>query len=160
MERAKTGISQSGIVKHGLRPYLGEKSRKGQQQRKNIERRADRAIQEKSALLKDIERADSLKLAPLSYHSDRLLEGRELAISYPGMEGRPVSFTLRQGDRLCLDGGNGSGKTSLLRLALGEEVPTPGRCSGPRGWSSPMFRKRRTTCGEVPLPGRRDRGST
>ena len=133
VERAKIGISQKGIVKHGLRPYLGEKSRKGQQQRKNIERRADRAILEKSALLKDVERADSLKLAPLAYHSDRLLEGRELAISYPGMDGKPVSFTLRQGDRLCLDGGNGSGKTSLLRLILGEEVPHTGtlfRASG------------------------------
>ncbi len=133
VERAKIGISQKGIVKHGLRPYLGEKSRKGQQQRKNIERRADRAILEKSALLKDVERADSLKLTSLAYHSDRLLEGRELAISYPGMNGKPVSFTLWQGDRLCLDGGNGSGKTSLLRLILGEEVPHTGelfRASG------------------------------
>ena len=133
VERAKTGISQNGVVKHGLRPYLGEKSRKGQQQRKNIERRADRAIEEKSALLKDLERADSLKLAPLAYHSQRLLEGRDLAVSYPGMTGRPVGFTLNQGDRLCLDGGNGSGKTSLLRLILGEEVPHTGtlfRASG------------------------------
>ncbi|NBI66209.1 ABC transporter ATP-binding protein [Pseudoflavonifractor sp. 60] len=133
VERAKVGISQSGIVKHGLRPYLGEKSRKGQQQRKNIERRADRAIQEKAGLLKDIERADTLKLTPLVYHSDRLLEGRELSITYPGMRGTPIRLTLRQGDRLCLDGGNGSGKTSLLRLILGEGVPHTGtlqRASG------------------------------
>ena len=123
VERAKTGISKDGIVKHGLRPYLGEKSRKGQQQRKNIERRADRAVQEKSGLLKDIERSDSLKLTPLTYHSARLLEGRDLAVTYPGMAGKPVCFTLDQGDRLCLDGGNGSGKSSLLRMLLGEEVP-------------------------------------
>ena len=126
VERAKTGISQNGIVKHGLRPYLGEKSRKGQQQRKNIERRADRAIQEKSALLKDVERADSLKLTPLTCHSLRLLEGKELTISYPGMGDRPIDFTLNRGDRLCLDGGNGSGKSSILRLVLGEEVPHRG----------------------------------
>ena len=133
VERAKTGISQKGIVKHGLRPYLGEKSRKGQQQRKNIERRAERAIEEKSGLLKDIERADSLKLTTLAYHSGRLLEGRDLAVTYPGMAGRPVSFTLRQGERMCLDGGNGCGKTSLFRLILGEEVPHMGelfRASG------------------------------
>ena len=133
VERAKTGISQSGIVKHGLRPYLGEKSRKGQQQRKNIERRADRAIQEKAGLLKDVERADSLKLTPLMYHSARLLEGRDLSIAYPGVDGKPIHFTLRQGDRLCLDGSNGSGKTSLLRLIQGEEVPHAGelwRASG------------------------------
>ncbi|WP_298035231.1 ATP-binding cassette domain-containing protein [uncultured Dysosmobacter sp.] len=39
------------------------------------------------------------------------------------MSGRPASFSLDQGDRLCLDGGNGFGKSSLLRLVLGEEVP-------------------------------------
>ena len=109
----------------GLRPdrgFIGHKSAKMMQRAKNIEDRQQRAIQEKEGLLKDIERADSLKLTPLVYHSQRLLEGRELAAAYPGAGRRPVSFTLNQGDRLCLDGGNGSGKTSLLRLALGELV--------------------------------------
>lgn len=132
----KAEQTKYGSRNSGLRPdrgYIGHKSAKMMQRAKNIEDRRQRAIQEKSALLKDIERADSLKLVPLSYHSDRLLEGRELAISYPGMDRKPVSFTLRQGERLCLDGGNGSGKTSLLRLALGEEVPHAGtlfRASG------------------------------
>lgn len=84
--------------------------------------------------MKDIERADSLKLTPLPYHSDRLLEGRDLAVTYSGRAaGTPVSFVLRQGDRLCLEGGNGTGKTSLLRMVLGEEVPHEGtlwRASG------------------------------
>ena len=113
----------------GLRPdrgFIGHKSAKMMQRAKNIEDRQQRAIQEKAGLLKDIERADSLKLTPLVYHSGRLLEGRDLAVSYPGLTGRPVSFTLEQGDRLCLDGGNGTGKTSLLRLILGEEIPHTG----------------------------------
>lgn len=100
---------------------------------KTIESRRQKAVQEKSELLWDVERADSLKLTPLTYHGTRILECRELAVSYPGMTGRPVSFTLRPGDRLCLDGSNGSGKTSLLRLALGEDVPCTGslfRASG------------------------------
>ena len=49
------------------------------------------------------------------------------------MPGKPVSFTLEQGERLFLDGGNGAGKTSILRLVLGEEVPHTGtlrRASG------------------------------
>ena len=131
VEQTKYGSKNSGLRPD--RGFIGHKSAKMMQRAKNIEDRQQRAIQEKSALLKDIERADSLKLSPLTYHSDRLLEGRELAISYPGMEGRPVSFTLRQGDRLCLDGGNGSGKTSLLRLVLGETAPHTGelfRASG------------------------------
>lgn len=131
VERSKYHSENSGLKVD--RGFIGHKSAKMMQRAKNIEDRQQRAIREKSALLKDIERADSLKLAPLVYHSDRLLEGRELAISYPGMDRKPVNFTLRQGDRLCLDGGNGSGKTSLLRLVLGEQAPHTGtlfRASG------------------------------
>lgn len=131
VERTKHATKNSGLRPD--RGFIGHKSAKMMQRAKNIGDRQQRAIREKSALLKDIERADSLKLAPLVYHSDRLLEGRELAISYPGMDRKPVSFTLRQGDRLCLDGGNGSGKTSLLRLVLGEQAPHTGtlfRASG------------------------------
>ena len=120
VEQTKYGSKNSGLRPD--RGFIGHKSAKMMQRAKNIESRQQNAIQEKAGLLKDVERTDSLKLAPLLYHSERLLEGRELAISYPGMTGKPISFTLRRGDRLCLDGGNGSGKTSLLRLILGEEV--------------------------------------
>ncbi|MCF2662275.1 ribosomal protection-like ABC-F family protein [Pseudoflavonifractor phocaeensis] len=127
VERAKTGISSQGIVKHGLRPYLGEKSRKGQQQRLNIERRAERAIREKSALLRDVETADSLKLTPARHYSQRLAEGKELSIFYENrVICKDITFTIEQGERVCLEGPNGSGKTSLLRLVLGEEVPQSG----------------------------------
>ncbi len=134
VERAKFGRTQDGATKSGLRPFLGEKSRKGQQQRKNIQRRAERAVQEKSALLKDVERAESLKLTPRRYHSSQLLEGRDLSISFDGrVICKDISFTLNQGERLCIRGANGSGKTSLLRLVLGEDVPYEGtfrRASG------------------------------
>lgn len=131
VEQTKYGSKNSGLRPD--RGFIGHKSAKMMQRAKNIEDRQRRAIEEKSGLLKDIERADSLKLTPLSYHSGRLLEGRDLAIAYPGMAASPVRFTLNQGDRLCLDGGNGSGKSSLLRLILGEEVPHTGtlyRASG------------------------------
>ena len=120
----------------GLRPdrgFIGHKAAKLMKRSKALEDRRQRAVREKSELLKDVERADSLKLTPLIYHSQRLLEGKNLAITYPGMSVRPISFTVEQGERLCLDGGNGSGKTSLLRLALGETVPHKGtlfRASG------------------------------
>ena len=131
VEQTKYGSKNSGLRPD--RGFIGHKSAKMMQRAKNIEDRQQRAIEEKSALLKDIERADSLKLTPLAHHSGRLLEGRDLAVAYPGMDARPVRFTLNQGERLCLDGGNGSGKTSLLRLVLGEEVPHTGtlfRASG------------------------------
>lgn len=113
----------------GLRPdrgFIGHKSAKMMQRAKNLESRQQRAIQEKTSLLKNVERADSLKLTPLTYHSARLIECRDLSIAYPGMSRKPIRFTLNQGDRLCLDGGNGSGKSSILRMILGEEVPHMG----------------------------------
>ena len=76
VERAKTGISSQGIVKHGLRPYLGEKSRKGQQQRKNMDHRVERAITEKSGLLKDLEKTEILKLHPLTARGRLWICGR------------------------------------------------------------------------------------
>ena len=131
VEQTKYGSKNSGLRPD--RGFIGHKSAKMMQRAKNIENRQQSAIQEKSGLLKDVERADSLKLTPLAYHSQRLLEARDLSAAYPGISGRPVSFTLCQGERLCLEGGNGSGKTSLLRLILGEEVPHHGtlfRASG------------------------------
>jgi len=131
VERSKYGSPNSGLKVD--RGFIGHKSAKMMQRAKNLEDRQQKAIREKSGLLKDVERADALKLTPLAYHSDRLLECRDLSISYPGTDGKAVSFTLTQGDRLCLDGGNGTGKTSLLRLILGEEVPHTGtlrRASG------------------------------
>lgn len=115
------------------RGFIGHKSAKMMKRAKNLEGRQQKAIQEKAGLLKNVEWADSLKLSSQHYHSDRFLEGRELAISYPGTTGKLISFTLCQGERLCLDGGNGSGKTSLLRLLVGDEVPHSGtlfRASG------------------------------
>ena len=110
----------------GLRPdrgFIGHKAEKMMRRAKNLEDRQRRAIQEKSALLRDVERADSLKLSPAASPHRRLLEGRELS---PCFDGRPVcpplTFTLERGERVCLDGRNGSGKTTLLRLALGEAV--------------------------------------
>lgn len=122
VERVKTGISSQGIVKHGLRPYLGEKSRKGQQQRKNMDRRAERAVAEKSALLKDLEWTEELKLRPLTTRG-RLLNLREVCLFYGEKKAcGPLTFSLEPGERVALDGGNGCGKSTLLKLLCGEEI--------------------------------------
>lgn len=126
VERAKTGISSQGIVKHGLRPYLGEKSRKGQQQRKNMDRRMERAVTEKSGLLKDLEKNEALKLHPLTARG-RLLDLREVCLSYREKRAcGPLTFQLEPGERLAIHGGNGSGKSTLLKLLCGQDIDYTG----------------------------------
>ena len=129
--------TKKGTRTAGLRPdrgYLGHKAAKMMKRAKTVDDRRQKAVEEKSALLKDIERADSLKLSHLVHHSQRLLELKDVSVDYGKVPVcKDISFTLLQGERLCLDGGNGSGKTSLLRLILGEEVPYTGeiwRASG------------------------------
>ncbi len=107
----------------GGRDYIGEQSRRMQQRRKNLERRQENAIAEKSALLKNIEEAETLKLSPLRYHSSLFAECKDLSLFYgdtPVVS--HVQLTLRQGDRLSLSGINGSGKSTILKLLCGENM--------------------------------------
>jgi lincosamide and streptogramin A transport system ATP-binding/permease protein len=107
--------------------YNGEKSRRLQQRRKNLERRQSNAIEEKSGLLKNVETAEALKIHPLKYHTAELITAQSLSVSYGGREiFRNLNLTLLQGDRLALTGGNGSGKSSILKLINGEEIPHTG----------------------------------
>lgn len=107
----------------GTRAYIGEKSRRMQQKRKNLERRQEQAIEEKQDLLKNVETAEDLKLFPQKHHSDRLLTLRQVAACYgepPVPVCQAVDLELRQGERISLQGRNGCGKSSLLKLILAE----------------------------------------
>jgi ATPase components of ABC transporters with duplicated ATPase domains len=111
----------------GARSYFGEKSRKMQQQRKNLERRQSDEIEAKSALLRDAEESEQLKLRTLAYHSKRLAELRGVSVDYgAGEVCGGVSFTLNRCDRAALRGPNGCGKSSLLKLLIGEAIPHSG----------------------------------
>lgn len=111
----------------GGRAYIAEQSRRMQQRRKNLERRQNRAIDEKSTLLKDIETSDDLKIRQLEYRSRRLVTFDGVSVDYGGgAVCSGVSFTVESGDRVALRGGNGSGKSSLIKLLLGADIPHTG----------------------------------
>ncbi len=121
IEKTKIGAHASD------RGRIGHLAARMMKRSKAIETRKNREIEEKKKLLKDIERADSLKIQPLSHHAARLVELREVSISYGTREVvRGANLLVERGDRAALRGGNGSGKTSLLRLILGESVSHAG----------------------------------
>jgi len=126
VEASKRGKGAEAIRKKGhacldTMAYNAEKSRRMQQRRKNLERRQTSAIEEKSQLLKNIESADDLKIHPLQFYTDRLIEFDHVSLSYGDTQVcEDLSFTLRQGERLAVTGCNGSGKSSVLKAILGE----------------------------------------
>ena len=127
-EREKIGSGPKGNeMNAGRRPYLGEKSRKANKRAKAIAGRQEAAIEEKSQLLRNIEKADALRLPCLEFRSERLAELQDVTVDYGrGPVFQPMSFTIRRGDRLNLTGRNGAGKTSLLKLLTGETIPASG----------------------------------
>lgn len=127
----KVEASKKGAADKG---YVGHKAAKMMKRSKSIEARQNRAAEEKSALLKDVESAEELKLSPLEYRSEVLARLEDVSVVYGGRwVCGPVSFEIRRGERIALAGGNGSGKSSLIKLLLGENVPHEGRISAGSG---------------------------
>ena len=109
------------------RGYVGHKAEKMMTRSKAIEARQQAAIEEKSKLLKNIERSDSLKIFQTPFHTKRLALFQEITIQYgaaPVCEN--ISFAIEAGDRIALRGPNGSGKSSLIKLLCGEDIPHSG----------------------------------
>lgn len=125
VERSKKGSRNSGLRPD--RGYVGHKSAKMMQRAKNVQSRRENAAAEKSRLLHNIESAETLKLSPLLHPKKVLAEARALSVAYGEKTVfRNVRFTLQRGDRLAVTGGNGCGKTTLLRLLGGEALPFEG----------------------------------
>ncbi len=120
----ETESSKFGQRVGGLRPdrgYIGRKSAKLMKRAKVAQRRREKALEEKSELLKDFERKESLKIFPLSC-GGRLVEARELTAYYGEKPvAGPVSFEICSGGRAAITGANGSGKSTLLKLIAGTD---------------------------------------
>lgn len=128
-EKAESG--KNGILPSGLKAdkgYVGHKAEKIMKRSKAIEARRQTAVEQKSQLLKNAEEAEDLKIHPLEYFADTLVEFSDVEVIYGDRKiCKPVNFAVHRGERLVLDGKNGSGKSSLLKLLNGENIEHTGR---------------------------------
>ena len=125
VESSKYGSTNSGSKLD--KGYVGHKAAKMMKRAKNIEARQQNMIEQKSMLLKNIESNESLKIIPLTFHDEKLIELIDITIEYDNKivcEG--VSFTIEKGEKIAIQGKNGSGKSSILKLIYGEDIPHSG----------------------------------
>lgn len=122
-------IEKSKIGNHvGDRGFIGHKSAKMMKRAKSIESRSQNALEEKSKLLKNIEEVDDLKIIPLKHHKDTLINIEDLSISYGDRRlFENLNLSVKTGDRIVLKGKNGCGKSSILKLILGEDIAYTGK---------------------------------
>lgn len=107
--------------------FIGAKAAKMAQRSKNTQNRRDKALENKSKLLKNIETAEDLKLNPQTFKKDRLIDISNLSIFYgENQVCKDISFVVENGDRIQLKGSNGSGKSSIIKLILGESLEYTG----------------------------------
>ena len=109
------------------RGYLGHKSAKMMKKSKVMEQRIQKAIAEKTNLLKNIDRNDTLKIIPLTSNKTPLISVNKLQIKYNNESiFKPISFEVNNGDRIAIIGKNGVGKSSVLKLILGQNMQYDG----------------------------------
>lgn len=134
-ESRKIGIDPTKTEKSlNRRAVEGAKAKAMMKRMKAVENRRQTAIDEKSELLKNHEYIDTLKIPSIKAKSATVLSVQNLVPYYcdycDNDNGNalcePVSFTLSDGERLCLSGKNGCGKSTILKIIAGADISYSG----------------------------------
>lgn len=128
-ERYKIGFDPARTEKSvSRRAFEGAKAKKLMSRSKAISERRQNAVKESSELLKNLESAEELKITPLKFHKDKLVQLEDVSIFYGEKKVcHSVSFTVEQGEAVSLCGINGCGKSSILKLICGENISYTGK---------------------------------
>ena len=125
IEKSKYNTTNSGSKID--RGYVGHQSAKMMKRSKVIEKRIENELEQKSSLLNNIDRNDSLKIIPLESKKNPLIIADNLQIIYNDKTiFDKVSFEIKNGDRIAITGRNGIGKSSILKLIMGNEIKYAG----------------------------------
>lgn len=127
-ESRKIGIDPTKTEKSpDRRAVEGAKAKALMKRMKAVENRRQSAINEKSELLKNREYIDVLKIPSIRAKSATVLSVQNLVPYYcDNALCEPVSFTLSDGERLCLSGKNGCGKSTILKIIAGADISYSG----------------------------------
>ena len=124
-ENENTKIGFDPVKEHDrslcTRAYIGAKTKKMRSRVKQMEKRMNRAIEEKEGLLVDLEQPVDLKIMPLAHHKKILVNIREYSLKYEDAEREifaDLTFAIHVGDRISLHGQNGCGKSTLIKMIL------------------------------------------
>lgn len=101
------------------RGYIGHKAAKLMKRAKSYEDRMTKSIENKQKLLKNVEEEEELKINPLAYPKDILINLEKVIPYYEQNITKPVTFTINKGDRIVLTGQNGAGKSTFIKLISG-----------------------------------------
>ncbi|MGI6664755.1 MAG: ribosomal protection-like ABC-F family protein [Christensenellaceae bacterium] len=122
VERSK--YRSEGPVDRG---YIGHKSAKMMKRATATQKRRERAVEEKQALLQNIDETETLKIHPLQHHQTNYVIAEQLSLFYGEKKVfSDIDFVIQRGARIALMGKNGAGKSSLLQLILGKEISHTG----------------------------------
>lgn len=113
--------SKKGAVDKG---HVGHQAAKMMKRAKVLENRRDKKIEEKSSLLKDVDILPDLQMKPLTATRKNLILAQNLSIFYDNkILFNNVKFELNVGERMAIKGRNGCGKSSVVKLIIGEDIP-------------------------------------
>lgn len=105
------------------RGYVGHQSAKMMKKSKVLENRIEKAISDKSNLLNNIDKIDDLKIIPIESRKNPLIIANNLQIICNDKSiFSPISFEISNGERVAIVGKNGAGKSSILKLILGQDI--------------------------------------
>lgn len=105
------------------RGYVGHQSAKMMKKSKVMETRINKSIEEKSNLLNNVDKNETLKIIPIESRKNPLIIASVFQIKYDEKAiFNPISFEVENGDRIAITGKNGIGKSTLLKLILGNEI--------------------------------------
>lgn len=122
VEKSKHKVNRDGD-KPLDKGFIGHQSAKAMKRAKSIATRKEAASEEKSKLLHNIERYDDIKISPIPFYKERMIDASHLSLFYGDRKVVDnISFSVHTGERVAITGRNGSGKSSILKLICGQEI--------------------------------------